>query len=121
MITKKCNYPNCNKEAVEGHDYCEEHLQQSQKNRKAFQNAKRANEDFYKSTAWRVLRTAIIKQHPYCSYCGTDANLTVDHITPPRGNEELFYDADNLQVLCKECHRMKTVKEIYERKNNTNN
>lgn len=28
----------------------------------------------------------------------------VDHITPHRGNAELFWDRNNWQSLCKQCH-----------------
>lgn len=32
------------------------------------------------------------------------AATVVDHIKPHRGDESLFYDAANLQSLCKPCH-----------------
>jgi len=35
----------------------------------------------------------------------------VDHIEPHKGDEELFYDINNLQSLCKSCHDRKTAKE----------
>lgn len=35
----------------------------------------------------------------------------VDHITPHNGDPELFYDLDNLQSLCIECHSRKTATE----------
>ena len=28
----------------------------------------------------------------------------VDHITPHRGDQQLFWDVDNWQSLCKQCH-----------------
>jgi 5-methylcytosine-specific restriction endonuclease McrA len=33
----------------------------------------------------------------------TAAN-TVDHITPHRGDDRLFWDRENLQALCPTCH-----------------
>ncbi|WP_327198035.1 HNH endonuclease [Sporanaerobacter acetigenes] len=30
--------------------------------------------------------------------------IAVDHIEPHKGNEDLFYDINNLQSLCKSCH-----------------
>jgi 5-methylcytosine-specific restriction endonuclease McrA len=36
----------------------------------------------------------------------------------PRGNEELFFDENNLQTLCHSCHAIKTAQEIRERKTN---
>jgi len=44
-----------------------------------------------------------IKQHPYCSLCGTDQNLTTHHVGG---------GCDHLTVLCDECHQ------AYERWNN---
>lgn len=28
----------------------------------------------------------------------------VDHVTPHKGDRDLFLDRDNLQLLCKRCH-----------------
>ena len=117
MIKRKCVYPNCNEFAVEGHTYCEKHLEQSHKKHEAFLNARRTNSNFYNSERWRKLRREVIRETPYCVCCGSTSNLTVDHIVAPRGNEELFYDKTNLQVLCKDCHDLKTVQEIQARKN----
>jgi len=43
-----------------------------------------------------------------CAFRGAlrSSNLTLvaDHITPHRGDEFLFWDAGNLQCLCKPCH-----------------
>jgi len=35
----------------------------------------------------------------------------VDHIIPHRGDNNLFWDEDNWQALCTECHAIKTAKE----------
>lgn len=32
------------------------------------------------------------------------SKLVADHKAPHRGDERLFWDADNLQCLCKSCH-----------------
>jgi len=32
------------------------------------------------------------------------AATVVDHITPHRGNTQLFWDSSNWQSLCEECH-----------------
>jgi len=60
-------------------------------------------------------------QHFACASCGNDfpaKQVEVDHIIPI-GTEKtwdefingLFCEADNLQVLCKTCHKAKTLKE----------
>lgn len=35
----------------------------------------------------------------------------VDHITPHKGNSELFWDSANWQSLCESCHNRKTAGE----------
>lgn len=66
---------------------------------------------FYKTARWRALRLATFARDLYtCQWpgCGfTTANTTIlvaDHRKPHRGDEALFWDADNLQTLCKPCH-----------------
>lgn len=120
MIAKICRAPNCSNYAVEGHCYCAEHLKESQEKHKAFENAKRSNEEFYHTSRWRMLRTEVVREQGCCQCCGTDTDLTVDHIIDPRGDEQLFFDKQNLQVLCKDCHRIKTAHEIAERKKKHN-
>lgn len=70
----------------------------------------------YRSARWRALRAKIIKRDGGCVVCGHDKGLVVDHIIPHRGNEELFYDEENLQTLCAFHHRIKTDMEIRQRK-----
>ncbi|WP_312032689.1 HNH endonuclease [Sinorhizobium psoraleae] len=45
---------------------------------------------------------------PLCRFCleveDVTAADTVDHITPHRGQLDLFFDPSNLQSLCKSCH-----------------
>jgi 5-methylcytosine-specific restriction protein A len=62
------------------------------------------------------LRNKILKEQPFCIKCGSNSDLQVDHIIPPRGNEELFFNEDNLQTLCRLCHSVKTNNEIRNRK-----
>nr|DAW52044.1 MAG TPA: HNH endonuclease [Caudoviricetes sp.] len=109
LLKKLCREAGCNEFALERSCYCEKH------NREIipFQKAKRSNENLYQTSTWRALRKAHIQQQqPCCVRCGTNESLTVDHIIPPRGSEALFFDVDNLQTLCRECHRVKTAQEI---------
>lgn len=32
------------------------------------------------------------------------SQLVADHIKPHKGSERMFWDADNIQTLCKTCH-----------------
>ena len=56
---------------------------------------------------WRVARAAYLGAHPYCASCGRLAN-EVDHVTPHRGDRDLFWDESNWQALCRRCHSRKT-------------
>ena len=130
MATKKyyCKWQGC-RELLCYKGYCLKHKQAAerrsaeyQKNRmNSFKNAKRSNFYFYKSKEWKELRSAVLKTCPYCVRCGRSNDLHVDHITPPRGDKELFFNKNNLQVLCEQCHRQKTAGEIEARKSRDKN
>jgi 5-methylcytosine-specific restriction endonuclease McrA len=51
---------------------------------------------------WQKLRAEAIRLQPYCSFCGTDKDLTGDHILPLKegGSNTL----DNIRVLCRRCN-----------------
>ena len=57
---------------------------------------------------WRKIRARHLALFPMCTYCAQLGRRTpatvVDHITPHRGDSDLFYDLNNLQSLCKNCH-----------------
>jgi 5-methylcytosine-specific restriction endonuclease McrA len=62
----------------------------------------------YKTARWQKLRLAHIRDSPICVYCARSHEISVadivDHIRPHKGNTELFFDANNLQSLCKPHH-----------------
>lgn len=62
----------------------------------------------YKTAAWQRLRRVQLAQDPLCLYCSEMGRVTAatvcDHIEPHKGDEELFFDHNNLQSLCKPCH-----------------
>lgn len=57
---------------------------------------------------WRKARLEYLTAHPHCRKCselGTVRPATVvDHITPHRGNDRLFWFRGNWQPLCGPCH-----------------
>lgn len=63
---------------------------------------------WYKTARWLRMRAAQLRREPLCRYCmergRTTAATVADHRTPHRGDRALFFDADNLQSLCKPCH-----------------
>jgi len=53
----------------------------------------RPNEALYNTTRWRKLRREVLREIGQCVICGATDNLHVHHITPPKGDEALFYSA----------------------------
>ncbi len=57
---------------------------------------------------WQQARKRFLSAHPLCVYCKRDGRVTVaevvDHITPHRGDQKLFWDQNNWQALCSSCH-----------------
>lgn len=46
-----------------------------------------------------------IARYPWCRYCGSPNELTIDHVVPlSKGGKK---GAQNWQVLCLECNRLK--------------
>ena len=64
---------------------------------------------------WQKARKSYLEAHPLCVECAKQGKYiratVVDHIVPHRGNQKLFWDQNNWQALCKECHDRKTLTE----------
>ena len=60
------------------------------------------------SYRWQQYRIRFLVQHPLCVMCEAEGRTTaatvVDHIVPHRGDDKLFWDANNHQALCKPHH-----------------
>lgn len=57
---------------------------------------------------WSRASRLFLIENPLCVYClklgkTTPAQVT-DHIKPHKGNINLFWDKNNWQPLCKQCH-----------------
>jgi len=66
--------------------------------------------------AWLQLRDWYRERHPLCERCESRGRLTpmrdVDHVIPFHGRDDLRrLDPDNLQSLCGQCHREKTIED----------
>ncbi|MHB8188944.1 MAG: HNH endonuclease [Ferrimicrobium sp.] len=54
---------------------------------------------------WQRIRKNQLDRLPVCERCGSESDLTVDHIIPlARGGS---HDIDNLQTLCRSCNSSK--------------
>lgn len=73
-----------------------------------------ANERGY-THRWRDYAVNYLEANPLCVMCLanglTVASQCVDHIVPHKGDQELFWNPENHQALCLECHNRKTAKE----------
>ena len=73
-------------------------------------NASQVWRSWYRSARWRRLRERILTRDLFtCRMCGLlhagKGTAVVDHVKPHRGDEVLFWQESNLQVLCKSpCH-----------------
>ncbi len=65
--------------------------------------------------AWVKARAAFLRAHPLCAAHEARGQLVaatvVDHITPHRGDRELFWQSANWRPLCAACHNIKTARE----------
>lgn len=63
---------------------------------------------FYHTRQWRTIRQQRLRAEPLCRFCkerGFIVAATVcDHVIAHRGDENLFFDYENTQSLCKRCH-----------------
>jgi 5-methylcytosine-specific restriction protein A len=120
MKKKICFHAGCNELIDYTERYCPKHkgeAENNRNNRPYYQNAMKYNTSLYNTVRWRKLRAEHLRGNPYCICCGTrEKPLQVDHIVTPKGNEDLFYDANNLQTLCLRCHAVKTNREVWKKK-----
>ena len=57
---------------------------------------------------WQQARLRYLQAHPLCALCLSQGIVAeaevVDHVTPHRGEQELFWNEANWQALCKHHH-----------------
>lgn len=115
MKKYKCREKSC-WELLSQSGYCPKH-QHLADVRKPFEGSVRSNTELYNTQRWKVLRKKVIdRDGGICTECGNDSRLTVDHVIPARGQEDLFWDEENLATLCFWCQRKKTQEEINSRR-----
>ena len=94
------------------HGRCEKHRKQADAEDREARGS--AHERGY-TAEWRKARAIWLREKPLCVRCMQSgrikAALVVDHITPHRGDDALFWDRGNWQSLCKPCHDSKTMVE----------
>jgi len=112
MPRRPCRATGCPNMAEEGEAYCRVHLPE----RKARMETRGANARGY-TYKWQKASKAYLKKHPLCAECARktpprfEKATVVDHIIPHKGDKKLFWDRENWQPLCKQCHDRKTARE----------
>jgi 5-methylcytosine-specific restriction enzyme A len=108
-----CHKAGCSRTALPEKHYCIKHIALEDTYGKRPAPVRRQSSQWhylYNTRRWREISRQFLKEHPICCRCGAPAQIA-DHIRPHRGDEELFYDPDNLQPLCWKCHSAKTLAE----------
>ena len=109
---KPCSHPGCSEVTNHPSGYCFLHTKLRQKQIDADRGT--SNQRGY-NYRWQKYRRSYLIEHPLCQRClerGRIVEATVvDHIVPHRGGQELFWDSNNHQALCKKCHDEKTARE----------
>ncbi|KHF41466.1 HNH endonuclease [Halalkalibacter okhensis] len=100
---KPCKHPGC--PLLTDHSYCEFHA-------KLYADERAGARERGYDSRWRKARKQFLNAYPICKHCEKKGKIApatvVDHITPHRGDQRLFWDESNWQPLCKKCHDRKT-------------
>ena len=103
-----CKHPGCPELVPVGTKYCDLHRPlHPEEVRSAFRRGY--------GKAWQRESKRFLEANPLCENCAKEGRFVratvVDHKTPHRGDERLFWDKGNWQALCKRCHDKKTATE----------
>jgi 5-methylcytosine-specific restriction protein A len=103
---KICTHPGCYAIAYRG-SRCSDHPYTA-RIKGGYNRAKGNTTDQGYGWSWQKLRPRILRRDGYrCCVCGNEAT-EVDHIIPKaQGGTD---DPDNLQSICRRCHRQKTAR-----------
>lgn len=109
---RQCAVTGCPGMAAPGSSRCEDHGRQQQQLYDADRGT--STERGY-DARWRRARASYLRLHPLCVECerqgSSRAATVVDHITPHKGDQDLFWNTMNWQPLCAEHHNAKSARE----------
>ncbi|MDH4319936.1 MAG: HNH endonuclease [Desulfobulbaceae bacterium] len=108
---RPCRWPGC-PEVIEGGGWCDEH---KKRHRQADDQRRGSAASRGYGARWRKYSVHFLRLNPTCNECERQglvvAAEVTDHITPHKGDQDLFWDHRNHQALCKRCHDIKTATE----------
>lgn len=68
----------------------------------------RPYQHLYGRKAWPRIRARQLIKEPLCRMCKAEGRIVpaeiADHVVPHKGDWHTFFDAENLQSLCRPCH-----------------
>ena len=67
-----------------------------------------ANRGTRQDTRYARMREVFLHRHPYCALChagGPKVHLIMHHKQSWKSHPELRFKAENITILCEECHR----------------
>lgn len=111
---RPCRSPSCSALVSGAEGYCDKHKVQQRKQEDQRRGSSTARGYNYR---WQKARATFLKRHPLCmcSDCKQAGRVmaatVVDHITPHKGDQDLFWDTSNWQSMSKPCHDKKTANE----------
>lgn len=79
---------------------CAKHARE---HRRAWERTETGKPKRKRGRPWRRVRDQVLSEEPLCMVCQDAPTVEVDHIDP-NGDDQ----RDNLQGVCKSCHREKT-------------
>ena len=119
--SKVCTYPGCNKLVDRGR--CEAHqLLNAAKKNAYYKNRDKTDiaRKWLYSRRYRGAAAKFKQDHPFCVECYKQGivkpGTILDHIIPHEGDEQLFWDVNNWQHLCNDCHEEKHKNDRWGRK-----
>ena len=109
-----CRYPGCGR-LVSAPGYCETHKHAEVNRKRRIDERRGSSTQRGYGYRWSKAAKGWLLAHPLCAQCERQGRVTagveVDHIIPHRGDQDLFWDSENWQSLCKPCHSRKTARE----------
>lgn len=111
-----CNKPGCG--SLTQSRFCRAHTTDNTRNYDHRRGSRHARGY---GSRWEKARRIHLAEHPLCAMCERANRVTaatvVDHITPHKGDQGLFWNRDNWQSLCAHCHS--STKQRLEKKSHT--
>lgn len=116
---RPCRHPGCGTLVRDGSGRCPAHQKAKQQtdlaSRQQYERERGTSAQRGYGARWQKVRAGYLASHPLCVQHKAQGMLkvaqVVDHIIPHKGDMVLFWDPNNWQALCKECHDRKTATE----------